>query len=399
MKIGFSTSVIQRGKTGIAQYTFALLRAFEDLNTDQRFVLFVLEEDRSFFANHGEQFEIVTIREKYRPPLKNIFWHQTILPKLAGKLDLDVIHVPSYRRLVWQSSCPRVGTIHDLAPFRVPKKYDLARMLYGRVIAKHLARIQEQIIAVSENTARDIESFFRIPRNRVRVVYNGLEHGRFYPQSDKKSGEVSVGKFKLERPFFLYVARLEHPGKNHVRLIEAFENFKTKTKSNWLLALGGSDWHGAEVIHERIARSPWQSDIRTLGFIKDEELPALYSAASSFVYPSLYEGFGMPPVEAMACGCPVICSARGSLEEVVGKAALIVEPEDISSMEDALVKFYSSSELRANFRQKGLLRASDFSWKKAARETLSAYSAAVAGGRKFATSSIVQTFSTPASRD
>jgi len=184
-----------------------------------------------------------------------------------------------------------------------------------------------------------------------------------------------------------------------VRLIEAFENFKTKTKSDWLLALGGSDWHGAEVIHERIARSPWQSDIRTLGFIEDEELPALYSAASSFVYPSLYEGFGMPPVEAMACGCPVICSARGSLEEVVGKAALIVEPEDISSMEDALAKFYSSSELRADFRQKGLLRASDFSWKKAARETLSAYSAAVAGGRKFATSSIVQTFSTPASRD
>jgi len=164
--------------------------------------LFVLEEDRSFFANHGEQFEIVAIHEKYRPPLKNIFWHQTILPKLAGKLDLDVIHVPSYRRLVWQSSCPRVGTIHDLAPFRVPKKYDLARMIYGRVIAKHLARIQEHLIAVSENTARDIETFFRISRNRLRVVYNGLEHGRFYPQSDKKTREVSIGKFKLERPFF-----------------------------------------------------------------------------------------------------------------------------------------------------------------------------------------------------
>jgi glycosyltransferase involved in cell wall biosynthesis len=179
-------------------------------------------------------------------------------------------------------------------------------------------------------------------------------------------------------------------------LITAFEKFKESTKSDWLLALGGSDWHGAEIIHERISNSPFRNDIRPLGFVSDAELPALYSGAASFVYPSLFEGFGMPPTEAMACGCPVICSARGSLGEVVGSAAVIVEPEDISSISDALVKFYSSAALREDFRKRGFLRAAEFSWERTARETLKVYSAAVAGRRKLAPSGSLQRLSAPA---
>ncbi|MGZ8937896.1 MAG: glycosyltransferase family 4 protein [Limisphaerales bacterium] len=373
MKIGFSTSVIQRGKTGIAQYVFALLRAFATEAKDDHFVLFVLEKDQEFFRDLDDRFEIVLVPEKYRPPVENIVWHQTLLPKIAQKLELDVLHVPSYRRLMWRRPCPLVATIHDLAPFRVSRKYDLARMFYGRVVVKHLAHRQNEIITVSHNTAVDIEQFFKISRHSVRVIHNGIEHDRFFPRPVEEARAAVAQKYRLNKPFFLYVARLEHPGKNHRRLIEAFERFKEETGSEWILAFGGSDWHGAELIHARIAESSYGSDVRTLGFISNDDLPLLYSAAEAFVYPSLYEGFGLPPLEAMACACPVISSDRGSLGEVVGEAAWIVEPEDVEDICDALIKLHSEPKSRAALVQKGLARSKDFSWERAARETLAVY--------------------------
>ena len=376
MKIGFSTSVIQRGKTGIAQYVFALLRAFATEASAERFVLFVLENDQEFFRSLDDRFEIFRVPEEYRPAVQNIGWHQTVLPQIARRLELDVLHVPSYRRLMWRRPCPLVATIHDLAPFRVSRKYDLARMFYGRVIVKHLARRQTEIITVSQNTARDIEQFFKINRHQLRVIHNGIEHERFFPRPVEEARAAVREKYRLNKPFFLYVARLEHPGKNHRRLIEAFERFKEETTSDWILAFGGSDWHGADLIHARIAESSYASDVRTLGFISNDDLPHLYSAAEAFVYPSLYEGFGLPPLEAMACGCPVISSDRGSLGEVVGDAAWIVEPEDVEDICDALIKLYSEPKSRAALVQKGLAHSRQFSWERAARETLAVYRAA-----------------------
>lgn len=373
MKIGFSTSVIQRGRTGIAQYVFSLLRALAAQATTEKFVLFVLENDAQFFGELDDRFELFLVPEKFRPPVRNIVWHQTILPSIARRLQLDLLHVPSYRRLMWTRPCPLVATIHDLAPFRVVNKYDLARMFYGRVVVKFLARRQDGIITVSQNTAADIEQFFGIAQKDLRVIYNGIDHSRFFPRKPAEARSATAQKFGLQKPFVLYVARLEHPGKNHRRLIEAFERFKEQTNSDWQLALGGSDWHGAELIHARISESSYSSDIRTLGFVSNEDLPTLYSAAEAFVYPSLYEGFGLPPLEAMACGCPVISSNRGSLGEVVGDAAWIVDPEEVEDICDALIQLHSEGKSRAALVQKGLLRAKEFSWERAARETLAVY--------------------------
>src|SRR5262249_37902983 len=136
MRIGISTSVIQRGKTGIAQYLFALLRAFLPYASENQFALFVLEEDLPLFDFVRDKMQLVPVAEKFRPPVKNILWHQRVLPQLARDLQLDVLHVPSYRRMLWSGPCPLIATIHDLAPFRVPKKYSTARMFYGRVVAR-----------------------------------------------------------------------------------------------------------------------------------------------------------------------------------------------------------------------------------------------------------------------
>ena len=377
MKIGLTTSVIQRGKTGVAQYIFALLRAMLPHTNRHEFNLFVLEEDLPLFDFVQGKMNLIPVSERYRPAVKNIGWHQCELPGLAGKMGLDVLHIPSYRRMLWHAPCPLVATIHDLAPFHIRGKYDWKRMIYGRVIVKRLARRQDEIIAVSENTARDLDTFFQIPRDRVNVVWNGIDHQRFRPGNAAMAKAEAALRWKLDQPFFLYVSRLEHPGKNHVRLIEAFNRFKAQSKSPWLLALGGSDWHGAEAIHAAAAASPYKDDIRFLGFVDDATLPGLYHATDVFIYPSLFEGFGFPPIEAMACGTPVISSTKGSLREVVSNAALTIEPEDVADITSALTRMSVSDAERQRWRAAGFINAKRFDWNVNATETLAVYERAI----------------------
>jgi glycosyltransferase involved in cell wall biosynthesis len=372
MKIGISTSVIQRGKTGIAHYLFALLDQIRRINEEHEFVLFVLEQDVPLFGFLEDSMQIVTVPEKSQPAVANILWHQTELPKLCRAHQLNAIHVPSYRRLLYSAPCPRIGTIHDLAPFHLQGKYDWARMLYGRYAVRLLAQRQEQIIAVSHTTARDISRFFQVPERRIEVIYNGLNHERFHPRKSEQD-EALLQQLKLDAPYFLYVARLEHPGKNHVRLIEAFNQFKSERKSNHLLVLGGADWHGAEAIHQAAERSPFTKDIRRVGYISDQQLPALYRGATAMCYPSLFEGFGMPPVEAMACGCPVVCSDRGSLAEIAAPAACVIDPESIPQIAEALKCVAFDSRFTDSLRKSGLRHATQFNWRVAAEKTLSIY--------------------------
>jgi glycosyltransferase involved in cell wall biosynthesis len=377
MIVGLSTSVIQRGKSGVAQYVFALVGALSRQAARHDLTLFVLEDDVPLFDFAKDTAKLIPISERFRSPVKDILWHQTILPPLARAHRLDVLHVPSYRRMVWPRPCALVTTIHDLAPFHVAEKYDWKRMFYGRVVARWLAHRQDKIIAVSQNTATDILGFFKLPQEKVSVIHNGLDHTRFFPDSIEIAKQFVTGRYDLREPFFLYVARLEHPAKNHVRLIEAFNRFKAETKSEWQLVFGGSDWHGAQSIHEAIGQSPFRSDIRNLGFVENDALPMLYRAATVFVYPSLFEGFGFPPIEAMACGCPVLCSTRGALGEIVGDAAVTVDPEDVTALKTQLAALACGQALREKLSAAGLARARCFDWERTASKTLDVYAAAL----------------------
>ena len=373
MKIGLSTTMIQRGKSGVAQYVLALVRALVTEGAAHRLHLFVLEEDLPLFDFARGQVETVLVPERFRAPVRNILWHQATLPALARRLRLDVLHVPSYRRLLWRKPCALVATIHDLALFHVSGKYDPARMFYGKVVVRRLAHRQDEIITISTHTARDVERFFGIPKARQHVVLNGIDHERFRPGAPSEAKQQAAARWHLEAPFFLYISRLEHPAKNHVRLFESFNAFKASTRSPWLLVLGGSDWHGAEAIHAAAQASPWQADIRFLGFVADADLPTLYRAADAFVYPSLFEGFGFPPVEAMACGCPVISSPRGSLEEVVAEAAIRIEPENVDSMTQALARVATDPPCRTQLIAAGYQNARRFDWRANARAVLHVY--------------------------
>ena len=373
MNIALSTSVMQRGKSGVGQYVLALTRALLAYAEDVNFSLLVLEEDVPLFDFAREKMRIVSIAEKWRPAVKNILWHQAVLPRWISDNQIDVLHVPSYRRMLRGAPCKLVSTIHDLAPFHVRGKYDLARMFYGRVVVKSLAKRQDQVIAVSTNTARDVQRFFGTQVEDQKVILNGIDHTRFNLGNKVEATEYAGQRWGLNQPFFLYVSRLEHPAKNHVRLIEAFDRFKKRTGSDWQLVFAGSDWHGAEHIHAAVKASSHSADIRTLGFVEDSALPDLYRAASCMAYPSLFEGFGLPPVEAMACGTPVISSIAGSLDEVVGNAAQIVNPEDVGDIAEAMQFIAMNDERRAHLVRVGLKNAQRFDWSKNAEQVMAAY--------------------------
>src|ERR1017187_5412680 len=181
MRIAISTSVIHRGRGGIAQYVFALVKALLPHAGRHDIHLLVLEGDLRLFDFAAGKVKIISIKEQFRAPVNDIAWHQSILPAWLRKHKIDVVHVPSCRRMLYSAPCALVATIHDLAQFHVAGKYDWARMLYGRLVARHLAHRQDQIVAVSESTAQDIGRLFRVPRERVDVVYPGIDHGRFLP--------------------------------------------------------------------------------------------------------------------------------------------------------------------------------------------------------------------------
>jgi glycosyltransferase involved in cell wall biosynthesis len=377
LKIAISTSVIQSGRGALKEYVLSLVKALMPHAERHDIYLFILEEDLPLFDFAGGKMNLVSVPERYRPSVRDIAWHQFVLPRLLHRLKIDVLHVPSYRRMLWSAPCALVATIHDLAQFRIARKYDRLRMLYARVVARQLAHSQDEIIAISQSTAQDVERFFHISPQRTHVIYHGVDSERFAPGDRAQAKADAAARWTLNQPFFLYVSRIEYPAKNHVRLIEAFNQFRAAAKMNCQLALVGRDCHGSEVVHAAAQASPFTQDIRFLGFVEDAALPTLYRAAEAMVYPSLFEGFGQPPIEAMACGCPVLTSTRGSLAEVVGESAGTFDPECVEEIAAALRRVTTDMEWCAHLRASGIANAQRFRWNENAERVLNVYSKAI----------------------
>lgn len=350
--------------------------------------LLVLEADVPLFEFVGSTMHLVVTSEKYRTPVRDILWHQLALPKWLEDNHIDVLHVPSYRRMLRSAPCALVATIHDLAQFHVRRKADYARMFYSRVVARYLARRQNEIITVSQSTAQDVERLFNIPRDRIHLAYNGVDRDRFVRGDQVQARAQSSARWALDHPFVLYVSRIEHPLKNHCRLIKAFEKFKIATKADWQLVLVGSDWHGSDVVHAVAGRSLFANSIRFLGFVKDADLPTLYRAAEAMVYPSLFEGFGLPLVEAIECGCPVLASNRGSLAEVVGTIEGTFDPENVDEIVRVLILVATDVGWRKRICDAQVSNAKRFSWDDHAQRGLVIYQRAIDRHREAVTPSI-----------
>jgi len=278
------------------------------------------------------------------------------------KDDFDFLLLPAAnRRAVWRSKWPCVAVVHDLSQFHVPAKYDPFRMFYVKRLLSWAVRRLTHCVAVSGNTAADVAQYWSLAPEQITVLYNGIDREQFHSTPPSDSQEV-LARHGLTKPYILYVARLEHPGKNHLRLLQAYEQLPADLRQQYELVLGGAKWHGAEVITTYAQASPCCDSIRFLGFVPSTDLPALYHGAALYVFPSLYEGFGLSVPEAMACGTVVACSANSALGEVAGNAAITFNPESVPGLTAAMLRGLTDEAQRRRLRERGFRRAQDFDW-------------------------------------
>jgi len=382
MKIGITTFGGDGGKSGISQYIIRLLRALDAMHTGDEWEVLVYGDETSIFVSPSSGMEAVSFSGRLRHPVVNVAWHQTALPRWCRKRGYDVLFLPAgNRRLPLKVPCPSVGTVHDFSSIHVAEKYDPARMFYITRVLPFLIRRLTMVLTVSESSKRDIVQFAHVPEDRVIVTPNGVDMDTYFPRDRRDALREICSRHAVRSPYILYISRIEHPGKNHVRLIRAFCRLKSRTGVPHQLVLAGSDWSRSDEVHREADQSPYARDILFTGFVAAGDLPLLYGGADLFVFPSLYEGFGMPILEAMACRIPVVCSNLSSLPEVAGNAALLFDPYEESDMASVMEKVLMDADLRETLAEKGFQRTQDYTWEATARMTLKALQTAAERGR------------------
>jgi glycosyltransferase involved in cell wall biosynthesis len=357
MHVGIDCRTADYTAGGIAQYTRQLAAWLPRLAPADRFTLFRACRPRAPWTPAAALRQ----RRLLTPPHHR--WDQVLLPlELAGE-RLDLLHGPDFT-VPARRRCPAVVTVHDLAFLRYPEIQTADSLRhYGQVA--HVVRHVERVIVDSACTAADVEALLGVAPDRIRVVHLAPTPA---PLPDPAQLAAVRARYALDGPFLLYVGTLE-PRKNLGTLLRAFARLGPAEPARLVLA-GARGWLDEPIV----AAAARQGDrVRLLGSVPAADLAALYAAATAFVYPSLYEGFGLPPLEAMAVGTPVIAAKASCLPEVLGDAALFVSPEDEASLAEALRAVLGDSTLRAALRARGQARAASFSWERTAAATLAVY--------------------------
>jgi len=371
VRIGILTFACDAGRSGIGQYLVHLLREFPAVAPDTQFEVIGHEDELGVFLPPEHDYTLYTVSTRWKSPVLNILWQNLFLPFLCASRGYDVVFLPAAnRRLPLWLPSPTVGTVHDFSSMHIDGKYDPLRDVYIKRVLPLLVRRLTRVIADSECTKQDIVKYACVPAERVAVIPLGVDHDVYYPR-DKQDAQQRIGsKYHVTPPYILYISRIEHPGKNHVRLIRAFERIKRETDLPHQLVLAGSDWTRAEEVHKVAEATRLGDDIRFTGFVESADLPYLYCGADLFVFPSLFEGFGMPILEAMACGIPVACSNTSSLPEVAGDSAAYFDPADENAMAHAVAELLSGPDAMNHLARIGRERSAQFTWRAAAEQTL-----------------------------
>lgn len=264
-------------------------------------------------------------------------------------------------------------TVHDLAFLFYPEAALPSLQHYLNVVVPRSVRRADHILADSYHTAQDLQAQWRIPAEHITVVQGAVDHAHFRPITDAQQLAAVRRRYGIgERPFILGLSSLQ-PRKNFVRLIMAFQRTRQEAKLPHRLVIGGGRGWLYEEIFAKVQELRLQEDVLLPGFIADADLPALYSAAELFAYPSLYEGFGLPILEAQACGTPVLTADNSCLPEAGGSAALYVKAEEVASIADGLLKLIQGAGLRQQLRSAGLRQAAQFTWQRSAQQLLAVY--------------------------
>jgi glycosyltransferase involved in cell wall biosynthesis len=297
---------------------------------------------------------------------------------VVKRLECDLVHIPNLFSVPRALPCPYVMTVHDILEHmsRAREQTGFWRFLHVQMTRRVLSGAA-RIFAVSNFTKIEIEKLFGIPAGRIEVVYNAIDERLLRGHASAADRQLIAERYQVTYPFLLYAGRIS-PHKNVVRMIEAFSALKTELQKQKVfpdlkLIIIGDDVSGNPDLRRTVIRSGVQNDVRFLGFVPIEVLRTFYDAAKIFVFPSLYEGFGLPPLEAMAHGTPVVTSNVSSLPEVVGNAAVLVHPENVFEIMRALQRVLLDQPLREKMKERSYRQAAKFSWEKSVHRIMEVY--------------------------
>lgn len=358
MKVVIAAWHLKDFNVGLGRYSRGLIEALGRVDVENQYEILMPDESYRFPERPNMRYRLIRF-----PFFKRRFWEQ-VAPCLAGRYDL--LHFPYDSCVAWKRG-KFMATVHDVKPLLFEtgrRRMNLNELIERALVRDRWAHI-DHVLTDSRCSQRDIMEQLGVPADRITVVYPGVELDRFRPAPKPQTG---VG---AERPYVLCVAGAD-PTKNVGVLIEAFSRLPVVVREGYDLVLAG-DFRRRIDLHEQVRRTGIERQTVFTGVISDERLIELYQRASLFVFPSKYEGFGLPVLEAMACGCPVISSSASSLPEVAGDAAILVEPSDVEGVARQMERVLTDRALRADLRGRGLARAAQFSWDRTARETVAVY--------------------------
>lgn len=355
-------------RAGIHQYVAQVLRHLP-VEDGMEYVVFTRHE--ADFLQRAGLTAVSTTWPTEKRSIR-IAWEQTVWPWQARQRRLDLLHSMAFVTPFF-SPCPAVITVYDLSFLHFPDSFPASQRWYLTTQTRRSCRRARRVIAISESGRQDVHRFFSVPLSQIDVVYPGVD-GMYRPYPADE-----VARFRAEKGYgryLLHVGTLQ-PRKNIPTLLEAFARLEATDLS--LVLIGGKGWLYDEIF-ARVQALGLTGRVHFPGYVPDAELPLWYNAAELLALPSLYEGFGMPAVEAMACGTPVVAANSSSLPEAVGEAGLLFEPLAVAELAARLTAVCHDPQLSATMRARGLTHAAQFSWERAGRETAVAYQAAMAAG-------------------
>jgi len=373
MRIGIDYTAAVRQRAGIGRYTRELVSALLALEggagSPHQYVIFAATgglkpETWNLKPGPGVRLRTVPLTDDWLARL----WHRLRLPIPVEAITgpLDVFYSPDFVLPPTRRATRTLLTVHDLSFLHCPEAFVPALRRYlERVVPRSIARA-DRVLADSTHTRSDIVSLLGVSPDKVEVLYSGVP-ARFRPEAEPGERERLQARYGIgDQPYVLSVGTLQ-PRKNYLRLIRAFANLKPETQ---LVIAGGQGWLYEDIFSEAERHG---DSVRILGFVDEGDLPALYRSAVLFAFPSLYEGFGLPVLEAMACGVPVVCSNASSLPEVAGEAGLLVDPLDTYGLAEAMRRVLEDSRLRREMNERGVAQAARFTWERAARQLLDVF--------------------------
>lgn len=375
-RIGFDLCGTDAGKSGLSSEIRNFLAQFVAQAPHHKFHLVGLQEDfDAYVAGLYEDTPNVHFHEvpdKYASPSKNIYWHLRHLPKFAQSLKLDAFYITAgNRRGTRIPGIPVIASIPDLWNKTLKGKFGFARQFYLDHVLPRYIKKAEGLTAISEYTRDDMVEYYGIPKDEITVTPLGCDQKLFKPEDPSKAAATLAAMPNgISTPFIAYAARIEHPAKNHMDLVKAFEILKREHEVPHELLCPGKRWPGSEPLYDVIYKSPYKDSMHFPGLVSPDYIAAMFQAADVAVSPSLYEGFGLPVVEAMACGAPIVVSDIKIFAEVAGDAALKFTPGKPEQLAEQLWKLISDDALRAEYRKRGVENASKFTWERAGKLTL-----------------------------